>query len=416
MIGPTLRIAKLFGIPIRVDISWLLVFVLFVYVVTQNFFRPLFPGMSPMEAVFLAALTILLFFLSVLLHELAHSLVAMAHGLRVKAIVLFILGGVSQLEGEPRHPWVEFWMALAGPLASLVIGLLCGIWCLVWGGTPLARAFLRLDFLSPVPTGAAVLFWLSLENLLLFLFNIIPGFPMDGGRMVRAFLWGVSRDYSLATRVASWLGRGIGSLFLVVGLSMLLLGHWTGIWLLLVGLFLLTAARAGLNQAAVRELLQGYQVGQLMQPPPPVVPGQLALDLLVQEYDERLYSLYPVRVNDTIAGVVTRGLIHQVPRKAWQQLRVREVMAPLASEYVIEPGKPAQEAFDRMSANGAGGLLVMEGDRLLGVVTQGEMLRRARVLPALGRVRPPFPPRPPYLLPPPPAPPNPSESYERFGP
>lgn len=416
MIGPTIRIARLFGIPIRIDISWILIFVLFVYLVTQNFFKPLFPEESQSVAVGLAILTILLFFVSVLLHELAHSLVAITHGMKVKGIALFVLGGVSQLEGEPRSPWVEFWMALAGPLASLLIGAICGVLCLAAGGITLVRAFLGVDVLSAgVSPAAAVLFWLSLQNLTLFLFNSIPGFPMDGGRIVRAFIWGVSRNYSLATRIAAWLSRGVGGLFLLLGVYLLFTGRWTGIWLLLIGLFLLMAARVGLNQAAVREALQGYEVGQFVRPYPLVAPGQLSLELLIREYLGRYdASLYPVRVGDEIAGVVTRALAQQALQKGWEQRRVSEVMAPLGPEYMIGPHAPAQEAFDRMAANSAGSLLVMEGNILLGVVVQGEMLRMARALPLLRRAGPPAPPAPPPVLPPSSASDGSTDSYERF--
>ncbi len=423
MIGPTIRIARLFGIPIRIDISWVLIFVIFVYAVTQNFFRPLFPDADLWVAELLAVITILLFFLSVLLHELAHSLVAITNGMKVKGIALFILGGVSQLEGEPRNPWVEFWMALAGPLASLLIGVLCGALCLAFGGIVLVRAYLHLDFLhSGVSVVAAVFFWLWLENTLLFLFNLIPGFPMDGGRMVRAFIWGVSRNYSLATRIASWLSRGVGYLFLLLGLYFLLTGNWTGIWLLLLGLFLLNAARVGLNQVAIREILQGYEVRPFVQPDTLVVPGQLSLELLIQEYYGRYpVSLYPVRVGDELAGVVTRALVQQALKKNGGSQRVSDVMAPLGPEYVIGPHAPAQEAFDRMAANSAGSLLVMDGDRLLGMVTQHDILRRARALPLMRRSWPPAPPQPPMPpssqppVSPPSAPPDGPDHYERFG-
>ncbi|HEU5200702.1 MAG TPA: site-2 protease family protein [Ktedonobacterales bacterium] len=418
MIGPTLRIATLFGIPIRIDISWLLVFVIFVYAITQNFFKPLFPAGSDWVAVSLAVVTIFFFFVSVLLHELAHSLVAITNGLRVKAIALFILGGVSQLEGEPHNPWVEFWMALAGPLTSLLIGIICGVLCLSFGGAELAQAFVgRTVLYEPVSAAAAVLFWLSLQNLLMFGFNILPGFPMDGGRMVRAFIWGVSHNYSMATRIASWIGRGVGYLFLVGGGYYLFTGQLTGLWLLLVGFFLLTAARAGLNQAAVREILRGYQVGQLMRPNPLMVPGQLSLELLVGEYFRRFdYKLYPVQVNGAIAGVITPALVQRMPRKDWESRHVWDALAPLGPEYVIGPERPAQEAFDRMSANGTGGLLVMEGERLLGVATQGEMLRLTRIIPPRGPAQPPTPPFSPSLPASPFIPPDPSDHYERFGP
>ncbi len=421
MIGPTIRIARLFGIPIRIDISWLVIFVIFVYAFTQNFFKPLFPDADPLVAGFWAVATVLLFFCSVLLHELAHSLVAIANGLKVKSIALFILGGVSQLEGEPRNPWVEFWMALAGPLTSLLIGLLCGALCLAAGGAGLNPAeFNFYLFPTNVSVWAAVLFWLALENIALFLFNSIPAFPIDGGRVVRAFIWGVSQNYSLATRIAAWVSRGVGYLFLLLGAVSLITGNWAGIWFLLIGLFLLNAARVGLNQATIREMLQGYTVGQFVRPDALVVPGQLSVDLLIQEYYGRHQaSLYPVRVGDAIAGVVTRALVQQaLQRKTYQ--RVSDIMAPLEPAYVIEPQASAQEAFDRMAANSAGSLLVMDGERLLGTVTQNEMLRLARVFPMLHRAGQQNPPGSSSPLPPsvspPAAPTEPSDHYERFGP
>jgi Zn-dependent protease len=421
VIGPTIRIARLFGIPIRIDISWLVIFVIFVYAFTQNYFKPLFPDIDPLIAGLWAVATVLLFFFSVLLHELAHSLVAITNGLKVKSIALFILGGVSQLEGEPRNPWVEFWMALAGPVASLLIGLACGVLCLATGGEGLARAYLHVDFLpARVSVWAAVFFWLALENIALFLFNSIPAFPIDGGRVVRAFIWGVSRNYSLATRIAAWLSRGVGALFLIFGAFSLLSGNWAGLWFLLLGFFLLNAARAGLSQASIREALQGYTVGQFVRSNALVVPGQLSLDLLIQEYYGRHQaSLYAVRVGDALAGVVTRALVEQALKSHVSQ-RASDVMAPLGPEYVIEPQAPAQEAFDRMLANSAGSLLVMDGDRLLGTVTQNEMLRMVRVFPILRRASQPVPSGPAASLPPPAAPPlpppEPPDHYERFGP
>ncbi len=421
MFGPTIRIARLFGIPIRIDISWFVIFVIFVYAVTQNFFIPLFPDANPLIAAGLAVLTILLFFVSVLLHELAHSVVAVTHGLKVKGIALFVLGGVSQLEGEPRSPWVEFWMALAGPLVSLLIGLVCGALCVAFGGLQLVRAYFHLDFLySSVSVAAAVLFWLALQNLLLFLFNLIPGFPLDGGRVVRAFIWGVSRNYSLSTRIAAWLSRAVAYVFLILGVYWLFTGDWAGIWLMLIGLFLLNAARAGLNQALIRDMLQGYEVGQFVRPDTLVVPGQLSLELLIQEYYRRYNaSLYPVRVGDALVGVVTRALVQQALKKPEAHQRVSDAMVPLGPDYVIGPHAPAQEAFDRMTQNAAGSLLVMEGDRLLGMVTQHEMLRLARLFPLPRRGRPSLPAEPPASLPPstsePPASPLPPDHYERFG-
>jgi Zn-dependent protease len=238
VIGPTLQIARIAGIPIRVDVSWLLIFLLFVYLVIRNFFAPLFPDVGLGGRIGLAVLTILLLFLSVLLHELAHSLVARAAGLEVKAIALFILGGVSQLEGEPRRPWVEFWMALSGPLVSLLLGVLCGGLALLFGAGELARAILE-ERVARVPAAGAVLFWLTLQNLLLFGFNMLPGFPLDGGRVVRALIWALSGSYHQATRIAVWLGLGLGALFVLAGGALLLKEGTGGVWLLLVGLYLL---------------------------------------------------------------------------------------------------------------------------------------------------------------------------------
>ncbi|HEU5366877.1 MAG TPA: site-2 protease family protein, partial [Ktedonobacterales bacterium] len=295
--------------------------------------------------------------------------------------------------------------------------------CLASGGIKLVQAYFHPGSLAPsVSAVSAVLFWLSLQNLLLFLFNSIPGFPLDGGRVVRAFIWGVSHDYSLATRIAAWLSRGVGSLFLVLGAYMLITGDWMGVWLLLIGLFLLNAARVGLNQAAVREALQGYEAGQFVRPDTLVVPGQLSLDLLIQEYYGRHEaSLYPVRVGERVTGVVTRALVQQALRKQEGHQRVSDVMAPLGPEYVIGPHVPAQEAFDRMTANSAGSMAVMEGDRLLGVITQAEMLRRARAFPLIQRARGPLLSQPSSSSLPLPGsqpypPPEDQDHYERFGP
>jgi Zn-dependent protease/CBS domain-containing protein len=432
VIGPTLRIARIFGIPVRVDLSWLLVFVLFVYLVTQNFFKPLFPDVDQGGRVGLAALTIFLFFLSVLLHELAHSLVAMAAGLRVKAIALFILGGVSQLESEPKRPWVEFWMALSGPLVSLLVGLGCGGLALAFGAGELARVVLGGRITQMIPATGAVLFWLAVQNLLMFVFNMIPAFPLDGGRVVRAFVWGVSGNHVLATRVAAWLGRLAGYVFLVMGLYQMVAGHLGGLWFLVVGLFLAASARVWLSQAAVRELLQGYEVGQFVQPQPLVVPGQLTLELVVQEYFGRTsQSVYPVRVGEVVGGVLTLALVRKAPTREWGRRRASEVMAPLGSEYVVGPHLSAQEAFERMAMNQTGSVLVMEEGELLGIVSQRQMLRLVRAQPPLRRSGGPGAPSaspplaPPPLSPPlvsrtsgplPGAPADPSDRYERFGP
>ncbi len=427
MIGPTLRIARVFGIPVRVDISWLLVFVLFVYLVTQNFFKPLFPDVDQGGRVGLAVLTIVLFFLSVLLHELAHSLVARAAGLKVKAIALFILGGVSQLEGEPKRPWVEFWMALSGPLVSLLIGLACGALALEFGAGELAGAVLGGRITQTVPATGAVLFWLAAQNLLMFVFNMIPGFPLDGGRVVRALVWGLSQNYALATRVASWCGRVIGYGFVVVGLYQMATGRWGGLWFFLVGLFLAASARVGLSQVAIRDLLQGYEVGQFVQPEVLVVPGQLTLELVVQEYFGRnTQSLYPVRVGEEIRGVLTLALVQKVPRREWGERRASEALAPLGPEYVVGPHLSAVEAFERMAQNQTGSVLVMEDRELLGIVSQRGMLRLVRVQPmfrapggpgASPAARPEAPPAAERLsgsLTD--TPPDANERYERFGP
>ncbi len=426
MIGPTLRIARIFGIPVRVDLSWLLVFVLFVYLVTQNFFKPLFPDVDQGGRVGLAVLTIFLFFISVLLHELAHSLVAMAAGLKVKAIALFILGVVSQLEGEPKQPWVEFWMAFSGPLVSLLIGVACGALALEFGAGSLARAVLGERNPVVVPASGAVLFWLAAQNILMFVFNMIPGFPLDGGRVVRAFVWGISRNYSLATRVAAWFGRIAGYGFLVFGFYQIAFGRLGGLWFLVVGVFLAASARVSFRQAVVREVLQGYEVGQFVQPMTLIVPGQLTLELVVQEYFVRYnLSLYPVRVGDAIEGVLTPALVHKVPRREWERRRVSEAMVPLGPEYVVGPHLAALVAFERMTMNQTGSVLVMEEGELLGMVSQQEMLRLVRAQPPLrssgGRpVPPPVPPVPPLASrasgPLGDAPADPTDRYERFGP
>src|SRR5947199_6265330 len=267
----SLRIAKIAGIDIYINVSWLIILVFLTFSLATGEFPTFFPGYSSSTYFLLGFLATLLLFVSVLLHELGHSLVARARGLPVKSIVLFIFGGVSNIEQEPGSPGVEFQMAFVGPLVSLLIGGLCFLLVL-----PLRSSQSPLE---------AILGYLAITNILLGIFNLIPGFPLDGGRVLRSIVWKISGSLRTATRVASVVGQIIAYLFILWGIFQFFGGDiLDGIWIGFVGWFLLSAAQLANSQAMLQSMFQGVTLGKVMNPAPVIVPANISLQRLVDDY------------------------------------------------------------------------------------------------------------------------------------
>jgi Zn-dependent protease/predicted transcriptional regulator len=383
MVEKGLGIGKLFGIRIRVDWSWLLIFVLTTWNLSSAF--------GEMHADWGMALTwgmavaaSLLFFVSVLLHELAHSLVARARGIPVRSITLFLFGGVSNIQREPHSPGAEFWMAIVGPLTSLILGGALVVLAGLSAGpleTLVSSPRQVVAALSPLTT---LLGWLGSVNFTLGLFNLIPGFPLDGGRVLRSVLWAATDDLRRATRWASWAGQGIAWLLIVAGIAMVFgaslpffgSGVSNGLWLAFIGWFLNSASAQSYQRVVVRDILEDVEVQRVMRACPPTVPSAISVDELVHEHVmEADDHAFPVVDDGRLAGLVTLEDVRSRSRDRWDEILVREIMTPAAELVTVAPETDAAEALERLMARDVRQLPVMENGSLSGCLRRRDIVK-----------------------------------------
>ncbi len=366
------RIGKIAGIDISVHVSWLIIFVLLTWSLATGWFATLYPGWSAVIYWSVSVLAALLLFLSVLLHELAHSLVAQRRGLPVKSITLFIFGGVSNIEQEPKSPGVEFQMAFVGPLTSLVIGGLSFLLLLAIGGGR-----------SPL---AAILGYLAVANVLLGLFNLVPGFPLDGGRVLRSIIWKLSGSLRTATRVATLAGQGIAYLFILGGIWLIFAGSWVdGLWIGFIGWFLLSGAQSANSQVMLETMFKGVTVGEVMNASPVTVPANISLQKLVDDLllPHGWRSAF-VMQGDQLVGVITLDDIRHVPRDEWAQTPVGFAMIPLEKLHVVSPQQSFNEVLPLMVARDVNQVPVVENGRLMGVLSREDVVRFVEIRRGLG--------------------------------
>jgi Zn-dependent protease/CBS domain-containing protein len=377
------RIGKLFGIEIRVDGSWLFIFVLLTWNLT-TVFSGWHPGW-PLEESFAVALAAsLLFFSCILLHELAHSLVARRHDLRVRSITLFLFGGVSNIEHEPPSARAEFLIAIVGPLTSILLG--AGFLALASLAMPMSLgghggAWSGYVRLGPVQT---LLAWLGPINLIIGAFNLVPAFPLDGGRVLRAILWGIGGDLKAATRRVSAIGQGFGWLFILTGFAMTFgvrvpffgTGFLGGLWLAFIGWFLRGAAAQSHKRLAIDEALAGHDVEEVMRVGGATVPPELSLSALVHDHfirsDERAL---PVVRDGRLVGLVAMADMRAIPSAEWPTRDVASVMRPRSLLIVGSPREPLAKAFAELAQNDVGQLPVLEEERLVGMLQRRDVAR-----------------------------------------
>jgi Zn-dependent protease/CBS domain-containing protein len=372
MMPGSLRLGKIAGIEISIHVSWLIIVVLLTWSLATGWFPALYPGWSTFAYWAVALLATLLLFASVLAHELAHSLVARWRGLPVNSITLFIFGGVSNIEQEPKSPGVEFQMSIVGPLTSLLIGGLSFLLLLAMqGGT------------SPL---AAILGYLGLANILLGLFNLVPAFPLDGGRVLRSIVWKLSGSLRTATRAATFAGQGIAYLMILAGFWLIFGGDiLDGIWLGLIGWFLLSGAQSANSQAMLETMLKGVKVGKVMNTSPVTVPANISLQKLVDEFllPHGWRSAFVVQV-DRLAGLITLGDIRHVPRDEWGQTLVGLAMIPLEKLHVVAPQQSLNEVLPLMVARDVNQVPVVEDGHLVGVLSREDIVRFLEIRRGLG--------------------------------
>lgn len=370
-----IKLGRIAGIEIGLHYSWFIIAVLIVLQLKDHFrvSNPDWPD-GAMWAV--ATVTALLFFVTLLLHELAHSLVAQKRGLRVRAITLFALGGVSQIESEASDAKSEFWIAFVGPLTSLVIGFLC-------------IGLARIAFASrgdPATAMPAVLLWLGYINVTLAIFNMIPGYPLDGGRVLRAVIWWITGDQQRSTRWASYVGQAVAFLFIINGLYRFFVGqNYGGLWMAFIGWFLLDAARSSYLQVELLSGLRGRRVADIMDHDCAMVEGHISLQDFVDEYVLRSgRRCFVVTQNNSLVGLITPNEVKKVERDRWPQTSVQSVMIPLRQLQAVSPDTPALQALDLITRKDVNQVPVVSDGHLEGMFSRSQVMRYLQAQAELG--------------------------------
>jgi len=362
---PSFRLGKIFGIPFEINMSWIIVFVIVSVALATSYFPrvPGAQGASPWLLGALGVVTALLFFASVLAHELCHAIVAKLEGGRVEKITLFIFGGVAQIEEEPKSPLRELLMASAGPGMSLLIA---GVAFLA---SVLAFRHSPWWFVAPLR-------YLALINLLVGLFNLLPGFPLDGGRVLRAILWAITGSIDTATRWAAGSGQVIGWVLVALGILSFSQGDVAnGIWFGLVGWFIAWLAGASYRQQQVQTRLGGLTVERVMTPHPEYVDGALSVETFVNEHLlGRQHGRYPVIYEGVIVGVVALADVKRVDRADWPHVRVADITDRDLSTVSVDAALPVVQALPRLAADKPGALLVVKAGHLAGIITRSDVI------------------------------------------
>jgi Zn-dependent protease/predicted transcriptional regulator len=379
-----IKIGRVSGIDIAFDASWIFIVLLMTWSLTVGFSRG-HPTWGFGLSVLVALLAALLFFASVLLHELAHSFVARRFGVPVRSITLFLFGGVSNIEREPPSPKAEFWTAVVGPLTSIGLGILL----LVIGSavTHSSSTFVNdpsawLAALGPAET---ILMWLGPINILVGVFNLIPGFPLDGGRILRSAIWAITHDLHVATRWASAVGQAIGWALVFLGIAMAFgaqvpffgRGFVSGLWLAFIGWFLSSAAAATWRTQLMHEALEGLSVSRLMRPAARSVPAGVDMATFVHEWlmrsDDHAFPV--VDESGRVIGLITMRDVRGVPRDAWASVPVARVMTPFERLVTTSPREGLADAMDKLTRAGVNQLPVYDGGALVGMLHRGDIAR-----------------------------------------
>ncbi|WP_018232542.1 site-2 protease family protein [Thioalkalivibrio thiocyanodenitrificans] len=365
MFGESFRLFRVLGFEVRANVSWLFLALLITWSLAAALFPFAFPGLAPSTYWLMGLVGMLGLFFSLLFHELSHSLVARAYGLPVGGITLFLFGGMAELQAEPKRPGEEFWMAIAGPIASVI---LAGVFYLA------AVVMMALGVPQHI---AGVAGYLGFINLLLAVFNMVPGFPMDGGRVFRAALWRWSGDMRRATLWASRLGQGFGLLLVALGIYSFLSGNFIGgMWWFLIGLFIRGAAIASYQHLVTQLALKGQTVRRFMTTDPVTVPSDTTLQDFVDRYlYHHAFDIFPVVRDGRLLGYTSLRQVQTVPRDTWARTRVGDTCRKFGEAHTVDADADANEALEQMQRSESSRLVVTEGDRVVGMLVLKDLLR-----------------------------------------
>ncbi len=374
--GNAFNLGRLFGIQFRLHYTWFIIFTLITVSLSWQLFPSSYPDWPLALHWTMGIVTSLLFFASILAHELAHSLVGRANNIPIKSITLFIFGGVAQMTREARSAGAELKMAAAGPACSLAIA-----------GLFYAVSFFTQNAIVPV---AAMAIQLAYINAALAVFNLIPGFPLDGGRVFRSILWQVTGNYKRSTRIATRVGQGTGYLFILGGVLIVFLqpfglGWFSGLWLAFIGWFLGNAASASYRQAQWRGALQGFTASQVMTSDYPVVPLSITVSQLVQGYIFTSgRSCFLVADEGGVRGILTLPSIKSVSQPNWGVTQVKEIMTPVDKLKMAHPNQDALSILEQMDESNINQMPVVSEGRVIGLITRDNLIRLLRTRSELG--------------------------------
>ena len=370
MLRTNIRLFRAFGIPVEINISWFIIFALVSWSLVSLYFPTNYPDLSVASYWIMGLVAALLLFASVVLHELGHSYVAKTHGVPIRRITLFLFGGVSQLGKESSDPATEIKIAIAGPAVSFVLMVLFFLMYAIAGRQASGQGF------------APVLKYLAYVNGILGVFNLIPGFPLDGGRLLRATIWRVTGNLQRSTYIASRVGGIVGIAFIAIGfLSVFRGGFIFGLWMVLIGFFLRQAAEASYFQVVIDGALKGMKVEDVMKSEVVTVSDDLSVQDLVDSYFFRYhYDCFPVAEEGRLTGLVTLNDIRNIPRAKWQVTSVGDVMQKDLARLSVTGEEDLSTVLKRIIRDRCGRLPVVDGERVIGIITRKDIMEALRVL------------------------------------
>lgn len=365
MFGKRIKLFRLVGFEVSIDLSWILLAILVAWSLSMGYFPFQYRNLSTQAYWIMGITGAVGLFVSIIVHEFSHSIVARRFGMPMKGITLFIFGGVAEMSEEPPSAKAEFWMAAVGPASSIVLGGLMYALYQAGMGAGWSIAF------------NGVIGYLALINIVLAIFNLIPAFPLDGGRILRSILWHFKKDLRWATRISASIGSGFGTFLIVLGVFRFLFGNIIGgMWFFLIGMFLRGVANASYQQMIARKALEGEPLERFMKHDPVTLPPSMTLDRMVDEYLYKYdYKLYPVVELDRVVGCITSRQIKSVPRDQWNSTQIKDVMQVCSDENTIDPRTDAIDALSKMSKSDTSRLMVVQEGRLAGIVALKDMLR-----------------------------------------
>jgi len=363
--GKKIDVFKILGFRVSIDLSWFLILVLIIWSLAMNVFPSYFSGLSRITYWIMGAAGAFGLFFSVILHELAHSLIARKHGLPMTGITLFIFGGVAEMQDEPPSPRAEFHMAIAGPITSIAIALVFLGLSLTIKGT---------EAVKPV---YGVFMYLALINGALAGFNLIPAFPLDGGRILRSAIWKSKNNLKAATYISSRIGLAFGFAIIGLGFVTFLFGNFIGgVWWFLIGMFLINAAKMSYQQLLMRRALEGEKVSRFMKTETVSVPSSTTLAELVENYFYKFhFKMFPVVDDGKLLGCVTTKQLKSIPREEWKTRTVGELCHRCTGENTVRPDADAMKVLSLMNRTGISRIMVVRNSELLGIITLKDLLK-----------------------------------------